>query len=258
MFVRNTRTYDTIFASTDVPKPISSSTETTFVSFLTNIPDKHVLDVNCTINVEHTFDADLTLSLISPHGTEIVLAGGVGWDGDNFNNTIFDDEALISIDSSEAFPPYVGTYKPIDKLWLFDGEMAGGTWALRVTDNGRQDGGTLLGWSVKFKFATDENIILPGSFALVRNYPNPFNPKTRIVFNVPRTAKIKITIYDVSGREIKTLLDETRSAKLEDFVDFDVNDQSINGGRGLASGVYFYSMVADEKFIESKKMVLVK
>jgi subtilisin-like proprotein convertase family protein len=258
MFVRNTSTYDTIFASADVPIPISSSIETTFVSLLPNIPGKTVLDVNCTINVEHTFDADLTFSLISPLGTEIVLAGGVGWDGDNFNNTTFDDEASISIDSSAALPPFTGTYKPIDKLWLFDGENSGGTWKLRVTDNGRQDGGALIGWGVKFKFARDENIILPGSFALVRNYPNPFNPKTRIVFNVPRTANIKITIYDISGREVKTLLNESRPARLEDYVDFDVDDPSFNDGKGLASGVYFYNMVADGKFIESKRMVLIK
>jgi hypothetical protein len=69
-------------------------------------------------------------------------------------------------------------------------------------------------------------------------------------FNVPKFAHIKITIYDVAGREVKTILNEGRSPALEDFVDFDAT--------GFASGVYFYSMIADGEFIESKRMVLIK
>ncbi|HWA07093.1 MAG TPA: T9SS type A sorting domain-containing protein, partial [Ignavibacteria bacterium] len=79
---------------------------------------------------------------------------------------------------------------------------------------------------------------------------NPFNPRTRIIFNVPRTANVKITVYDAAGREVKTVLNEQRTAALEDYVDFDASN--------FASGIYFYSMQADGEFIESKKMVLVK
>ncbi|MEO8513325.1 MAG: S8 family serine peptidase [Ignavibacteria bacterium] len=251
MFVRNTKKYDSTFASSNVPIRITADRETSFVSILDNPINKTILDVNVLINIQHTFDADLSFSLISPSGTEIILAGGVGLDGDNFTDTYFDDEAGIAIDSSLALPPYTGTFRPIDKLWLFDGENSLGLWKLRVTDNGFQDGGFLLGWSVIFKYSTEgNNVNLPGNFSLVKNYPNPFNPKTRIVFNVPRTAKVKITIYDVAGREVRTILNEQRFAALEDFVDFDASN--------FASGVYFYSMVADGEFIESKKMVLIK
>ncbi len=64
------------------------------------------------------------------------------------------------------------------------------------------------------------------------------------------SAVVKITIYDAAGREVKTVLNERRSPALEDFVDFDASD--------LASGVYFYSMIADGEFIESRRMVLIK
>jgi subtilisin-like proprotein convertase family protein len=239
MFVRNSSLFDTSFVSTDVPKPIISQGETTFVSVMNNVPARIICDVNCTINVTHTFDADLTFILISPSGTPIVLAGGVGWDGDGFDTTSFDDEAPIAIDSSAALAPFRGTFKPIEKLWLFDGENAGGQWKLQVTDNGYGDGGTLRGWNLSFKFATDDNVTLPGKFALVKNYPNPFNPKTRIVFNVPYSSNIKITIYDLTGREVATLVNETRPARLEDYVDFDTSDPAFNNGKGLASGVYF-------------------
>ncbi len=251
MFVRNTNKYDSSFASSDVPIRISADRETSFVSVMNNPVNKTILDVNVLLNVQHTFDADLSFSLISPSGTEIILAGGVGLDGNDYTGTYFDDEASVAIDSSVAVPPFTGVFRPIEKLWLFDGENSLGEWKLRVTDNGFQDGGFLLGWSVFFKYSTEgNNVNLPGNFSLVKNYPNPFNPRTRIVFNVPRTANVKITIYDAAGREVKTVLNEQRTAALEDFVDFDAANYS--------SGVYFYSMQADGEFIESKKMVLVK
>jgi subtilisin-like proprotein convertase family protein len=251
MFVRNTAAYDTSLASANVPLPISSKNETTFVSILNNPVAKTILDINCTINAEHTYDADLTFSLISPSGTEIVLAGGVGGDGNNFSNTVFDDEAPAAIDSSLAVPPFTGIFKPLEKLWLFDGENSFGEWKLKVTDNGAADGGALLGWSVKFKYSSgSDNVTIPGNFSLVKNYPNPFNPVTRIVFNVPKQARIKILIYDVSGRLVKTVLNEVRPARLEDFADFDASS--------FASGVYFYSMVADDEFIDAKRMIFIK
>ena len=251
MFVRNTNKYDSSFASSDVPIRITADRETSFVSIMNNPVNKTILDVNVLLNVQHTFDADLSFSLISPSGTEIILAGGVGVDGNDFTDTYFDDEASVAIDSSAAVPPFTGVFRPVEKLWLFDGENSLGEWKLRVTDNGFQDGGFLLGWSVLFKYSTEgNNVNLPGSFSLVKNYPNPFNPRTRIIFNVPRTANVKITIYDAAGREVKTVLNGQRTAALEDFVDFDASD--------FASGVYFYSMQADGEFIESKKMVLVK
>lgn len=249
MFVRNTGFYDTTFVSQDVPITITSARETSFVSILDNPIAKTILDVNVLINAEHTFDADLQFSLISPEGTEIVLSGGVGWDGNNYTNTILDDDADIAIDSSLAVPPFTGRFRPIDKLWLLDGENSAGRWKLRVVDNGFQDGGALLGWSLIFRYSNGSNEVIR-DFRLVKNYPNPFNPLTRIVFNVATTANIKIILYDVTGREVKTILNETRQAAMQDFVDFDAT--------GLASGVYFYSMLANDNFIDSKRMVFVK
>ncbi|MCX7878946.1 MAG: S8 family serine peptidase, partial [Ignavibacteria bacterium] len=249
MFVRNTRTYDTILTSNNVPIPINSFRDT--FSILNVAIDKIVLDVNCLVNIEHTYDADLIFSLISPSGTEITLAGGVGDSGRNFINTEFDDEAQIAIDSSLARAPFTGVFKPIDRLWLFDGESASGVWKLRLVDNGIGDKGNLLAWSLKFRFSDGPDYVtVPGEFSLVKNYPNPFNPVTRIVFNVPRSARIKISVYDITGRLVKIIIDELRYPMLEDFVDFDAS--------GLASGIYFCTMEADGRFIDSRKMVLVR
>lgn len=257
LFWQNTRVYDTLLASTDVPIPINQSAETTIVSVLNNQTNKTLLGVKCKIDVEHTYDAELSISLIAPSGNEIVLTSGVGDDGDNFHNTTFYDYAPVSIDDTANRPPFTGTFMPIERLWMLNGEKSAGVWKLKVVDNGGGDGGILKNWSLDFKYSLDyDDSNLPSNFALLGNFPNPFNPVTRITFSVPYSSKIRITVYDLLGREVAKLINEFREPALIDYVDF--NSNNFNGGRSIASGVYFYTMVADDKFIESKKMVLLK
>jgi subtilisin-like proprotein convertase family protein len=255
--IQNTETFDLYYTSIDVPKPISQLKETTFVSILNNPVNNTVLGVTCTINVSHSYDADLSFSLISPAGTEIVLTTGTGKDGDGYTNTTFDDYSELSIEDTNNRAPYTGSYKPIENLWMFNGENSQGNWLLKVVDNGFGDGGALNGWSASFKYSSYNDLsLIPAKFELINNYPNPFNPSTRIFFNVARRTNVKIILYDLTGREVARILDDTRDAKFRDYVDF--NSSSVNGGKGISSGVYFYSMIAEDKFIEARKMVLIK
>jgi subtilisin-like proprotein convertase family protein len=259
MYFRNTKTYDTSYTATDVPKVISPARETTVVSVYHNSISKIVLDVDCWFSINHTYDADMTMSLISPAGTEIILTGGTGGGGHNYVDTYFDDEAMNPIDDTANHAPFTGHFRPVQRLWFFDGENSGGDWKLKIVDNGPSDGGELVSWGMKFRYsAIDDNVIYPDKFSLVGNYPNPFNPRTRILFNLPYAADVKIVLYDITGREVKKLLNERRGPALEDFIDFDISSVDNVSGGGLASGVYFYSLIADGKFIESKKMVLLK
>jgi hypothetical protein len=89
---------------------------------------------------------------------------------------------------------------------------------------------------------------LPTTFKLGQNYPNPFNPSTTIPIQVPRTERVVLKVFDVLGREVATLLNETLSAN-EYLIPF-------NAG-ALSSGVYFYRVQAGE-FVETKKMILLK
>jgi predicted acyl esterase len=92
---------------------------------------------------------------------------------------------------------------------------------------------------------------IPGSFSLKQNYPNPFNPITKIRFEVPATGKnnyVSIKIYDISGREISTLVDNNFIAGVYE-ADWD--------GSKYASGVYFYKLVSGN-YSEVRKMMLVK
>lgn len=108
-----------------------------------------VRDINVRINLTHTWVSDLDITLIAPDSTEIVLASGVGLDGDDFTNTIFDDSATISIVAGNA--PFTGTFRPAQPLSGFNGLSLDGTWTLRIDDVFPEDFGTLLDWSMEIE-----------------------------------------------------------------------------------------------------------
>ena len=89
---------------------------------------------------------------------------------------------------------------------------------------------------------------IPSSFALKQNYPNPFNPSTIIDYQLPRQAHVMLRVYDVLGREVKTLVDETQSAGL--------HSATFNAS-SLSSGVYFYRLRAGT-FSETRKLTVLK
>jgi|SoiMethySBSTD1v2_1073268.scaffolds.fasta_scaffold13101_2 leucyl aminopeptidase len=105
-----------------------------------------VVDVNVRLNITHTWDADLDIYLRHPDGTLVELTTDNGSSGDNYNNTLFDDEAVASIVSQAA--PFTGTFRPEGLLSALDGKPAAGTWQLVVTDDEGQDTGTLNSWSL--------------------------------------------------------------------------------------------------------------
>lgn len=259
LFLQNTNYRDSTIFSLDVPIHFVAETETTIVSHI-NIPlDKTVIGVRSTINLTHDFMGDLSLSLISPTGTEIVLAAGVGFAGQGFINTTFDDYSPVAIDDTNRHYPYTGSYAPVDKLWFLNGENSAGQWTLKIVDNYAPEQGTLNSWNLTLRYSTDrDRSNVPAYFDLIQNFPNPFNPVTRITFDVPYYSRIKLIIYDITGKQVAKLLDEYRSPRFNDFVDFDINSVKINGSQGIASGVYFYAMYSDEKFIKSRRMVIVK
>lgn len=88
------------------------------------------------------------------------------------------------------------------------------------------------------------------SFTLNQNYPNPFNPVTNISFELQRSAAVSLKVYDVSGAEVETL----------------INNETIRGGinsilfnaEKLSSGIYFYSLFVDGTKVDTRKMILVK
>jgi photosystem II stability/assembly factor-like uncharacterized protein len=89
---------------------------------------------------------------------------------------------------------------------------------------------------------------IPSGYSIFQNYPNPFNTVTNIKFDIPKRSNVKISIYDILGKEITVLVNEELNPGT-----FEVNWDASN----FPSGVYFYK-IETEEFSESKKMVLIK
>ena len=98
-------------------------------------------------HITHTYDGDLTITLISPDGRSVKLVGGKGDSGDDFVDTVFDDAATSRITSTTA-APFTGTYLPAQPLSTFDGAPLSGTWTLKVVDGSPGDIGTLDAWGI--------------------------------------------------------------------------------------------------------------
>ena len=92
----------------------------------------------------------------------------------------------------------------------------------------------------------EENLL--SFYELAQNFPNPFNPTTKIKYQLPEPVFVTIKVYDVLGNEIETLVNEEKIAGSYD-VDFD--------GNGLASGIYYYRITTGN-FSQTKKMILIK
>ena len=94
----------------------------------------------------------------------------------------------------------------------------------------------------------NNNITTSESYSLSQNYPNPFNPTTNIKFDVAKFSNVKIIVFDIMGREVQTLVNESvKPGTYETSFD----------GSSLASGVYFYKLITSG-FTETKRMLMIK
>jgi hypothetical protein len=93
----------------------------------------------------------------------------------------------------------------------------------------------------------------PEAFYLSQNYPNPFNPTTRITFGLKEPAAVSLRIYDAAGRLVRVLVAGNRPAGNYS----ELWDGRDNGGRAVASGIYFYRLDAGS-FSQTRKMALLR
>ncbi len=174
--------------------------------------------------------------------------------------------ALHSVDSkTNEFPIHIdATEYPVTIHWNVN-SVGLSKYSLIVTDEkGKRSVSTMNGEG-KFiltsanshvKLQVDENI-LPTAFSLKQNYPNPFNPTTQIRYELPVDALIRLTIFDVLGREVTTLVNGEQKAG--------VYDAQLDAS-GFASGVYYYQLTAEpinasgnfSRFQSINKMLLMK
>ena len=98
-----------------------------------------------------------------------------------------------------------------------------------------------------------DDAAIPDVFALHQNYPNPFNPITRINYDLPEDALVNITIYNMMGRQVKTLIHSEQTAGYRN-----IRWNATNHlGQAVSAGLYIYTIRAGD-FRQTKKMVLLK
>jgi hypothetical protein len=149
-----------------------------------------------------------------------------------------DYRGSVAIDGSGNF--YVAGY-------------SGSTWGSPVNAHA----GLFDAFAVKFEYSTivevETDLGIPTEFELSQNYPNPFNPITKIEFYIPKACHVKLEIFDVLGRKVKTLFKGRLGAGVRSML-WDGKDEQE---KEVTSGIYFYRMQAGD-FAQSKKMVILK
>ena len=176
---------------------------------------------------------------IDPSFVSKFFARGTDFDKDGYQDIILPYQALqdtLTIDSL--------TWNGSQFVTVRNKVVNPKRWGLRVIER-------TLGTGVEEK---DLTIITPEDYRLDQNYPNPFNPSTTIRFSLPITDRISLRVYDINGREVRTLIDnEQRPAGTGEVV---WNGKS-NRGVPVASGTYFYTLRFGN-FQKTNKMIILK
>ena len=97
------------------------------------------------------------------------------------------------------------------------------------------------------------DLIIPSQYTVHQNYPNPFNPVTTLRYDLPENGYVNITIYDMMGRQVKTLINQTQDTGYRSVIWDATNDY----GKPVSAGIYLYQIQAGE-YMQTKKMVLLK
>lgn len=230
--------------SADTPITITASGTPTITSTI-NVPNDFVInDVNVTINIEHTWAADMDITLTSPTGTVVELTTDNGSNGDNYTNTVFDDEAADPITGGTA--PFTGSFQPEGTLADFNNEQSAGDWILTVNDDANQDGGQLLNWSLQLCSSTNlsiEDRLFEEELLVIHEGNDQYTVK------LPTTAsteKLSLTVYNTLGQILAFNPIENKSGQAYEYK----LDMSY-----VASGVYLIR-VGNSKAGNTKRIIV--
>lgn len=110
-----------------------------------------------------------------------------------------------------------------------------------------------IGWTARVALAESAGKETPDTFEMHGNYPNPFNPTTTISYSLPQTMNVRLTVFNILGQKVATLVDSEQQAGVQNI--------TWDASR-IASGTYLYRVVAQtadgQRFVSEQKMVLIK
>tara|TARA_B100001057_G_C22857323_1_gene953137 strand:+ start:1 stop:2814 length:2814 start_codon:yes stop_codon:yes gene_type:complete len=188
--------------------------------------------------------APMSLAFVSsPGSVTLSWSGPVDEDFNYFNvyrQDILTDEPAMIFTTTDSF--FVD--QQLEDIGAFE------YWITAVDLSGLESESSGL---VSAVLSTKDELGLPTEFALKQNYPNPFNPSTQIQYALPNESSVVISIYDITGRLVRTLVNEFQSPGYRTITWNATNDM----GRPVSAGMYIYSIHAGD-FIQNRKMILMK
>jgi hypothetical protein len=146
------------------------------------------------------------------------------------------------------------TLVPVEDLGGLAGETINGPWILHISDHAPDDLGTLHSWGLHLSVPNQPTSVdnAPAAFALHGNWPNPFNPSTRLEFNLAEPGHTVLEIFNLQGRRLALLRDEYLAAGTYSVVWHGTDHK----GRTLSSGVYFARLRSGEREAVHKMLLL--
>ncbi len=218
----------------DDPAGISS------VITLTGAQTGTIVDVTVDVGISHPDIGELTVFLTSPAGTQVTLH-------------LQSDPGTADLVGN--FPGSLTVDGPGSLAWFHD-ESSAGPWTLTAVDALPGSNGVIDSWGLNFTlkdFVTAGGRTPLGSPVLHPNSPNPFNPQTRIAFDLAVPGQTRLSIFDLRGMVVRRLLGDFLAAGRHTVV-WDGRNQD---GRQVSSGVYLYILTTPTATLE-RKMLLVR
>ena len=203
------------------------------------------------IVVDMDNDGDLEVMCVSS-SNEVHFYHHTGTYYDNFpyisQDSIFSIPAVGDLDNDGDNEIIVGTLSDLRVIDIAQQSGHRYTWS-SYRGNNHRDGY----FDISFASTSLSEEITPSEYVLNDNYPNPFNPITRFSYSLPKNTEVKITIHDINGRIVRTLLNETQDVGNK-LITWNARNET---GVPVATGIYFYKIEAGD-FRQTKKMVLLK
>ena len=219
-----------------------------------------ITSVTSSVNDIHFVDANTGFTANDFGMVFRTTNGGANWQAQQLGS--FAHNAITFVNSTTG-------YTATDEGVIYKTTNAGANWAPepRITINAIKRMktapgyniitagiyGSIMKYGLNVTSTGNNNTEIPKGFSLEQNFPNPFNPATVVKFSIPADANVKLVVFDIAGREVKTLADGKMNAGRHEL--------SFSGAE-LSSGVYFYRLDVIGKegisFTDTKKMILVK
>jgi len=198
-------------------------------------------------------DNDLNLEVITAtiEGT-IYISHHDGSSYQNFpyisQDSIHSTPVIGDLDNDGDYELIVGTDMNLKVLDILDDKGDQYSWKA-YRGSSHRDGY----YDVSLSYLAMDNNITPKEFSLGNNYPNPFNPTTKFTYSLPEDVRVSITVYDIQGRAVKTLVDSEQSAGYKSIQWNATN----SAGAPVSAGLYFYR-IQSSNFSQTKKMIFLK